>query len=281
MSTLDSRLNAYRADLADVRLKGRIEVPNYSEGEMAVISAPLASVRREPRSDAMQITQALMGESARVFERREGWAWAQLENDGYVGYVADEALSPSHNEPTHRIAVPSTFMFPAANIKSQPCVPIPMNGRVSITALDGTLARLAPGGVIHAAHLKAIGDNERDWVAIAEKFLHMPYLWGGKSVSGLDCSGLVQLSLEAAGISCPRDTDMQEKAFGARLSVDDFSSLRRGDLIFWKGHVGIMTDGAMLLHANGHFMQVTLEPLATAVARIKARHGDVTAIKRP
>jgi len=280
MSALDSRLHAFRADLADIRLKGRIEAAHYADGDLRQVRAPIAAVYREPQADSLQITQALLGERCRVFDLHEGWAWVQLENDGYVGYIAEEALSAHVTDSTHRVSVPSTFIYPASNLKAQPAIPITLNAGVTVTGHEGKFARLKGGGFVFAGHLSPAQERQGDFVAVAEMFRGVPYLWGGKSAMGLDCSGLVQLSLEAVGIACPRDTDMQQRALGETLRVNDLDTLRRGDLVFWNGHVGIMSNEADLLHANGHHMLVALEPLRNAVARIKASYGEVTAIKR-
>lgn len=281
MNKLDPRLNAFRSDLADARL-GRAAAGDARlvEGEARVIAAPVLSLHREPRFDARIDTQGLLGERVRVFETREGWAWLQLEKDGYVGYAALDDLAAPASPPTHRVAVPSTFMFPAPDIKAQPVVTVTLNAEVTVLREDERFAHLANGRFIIARHLKPLGEFEADFVAVAEAFRHVPYLWGGKSVLGLDCSGLVQLSLQAAGRISPRDSDMQENGLGHALPLGDFAGLKRGDLIFWDGHVGIMADARQLLHANGHFMQVTLEPLADAVERIARRYGKMTAIKR-
>lgn len=280
MNKLDPRLNAIRADLADARLGAAAGAARLTAGEARVVAAPVLSLHREPRFDARIDTQALLGERVRVFETHEGWAWLQLEKDGYVGYAALDDLAAPADPATHRVVVPSTFMFPAPDIKAQPVVTVTMNAEVAVLREDERFAHLANGRFIIARHLKPLGDFEADFVAVAEAFRHVPYLWGGKSVLGLDCSGLVQLSLQAAGRIAPRDSDMQENGLGGALPIDGFEGLRRGDLIFWDGHVGIMADGRQLLHANGHFMQVTLEPLADAVDRIAKRYGRVTAIKR-
>jgi cell wall-associated NlpC family hydrolase len=280
MTQLDKRLHAYRPDLADARLRGKVEAAGFSEGEIRTLTGPLAGLHREPRFDSMQLTQVLMGERLRVFDAREGWAWVQLESDGYVGYLSEDMLGPATEVATHTVGVPSAFMFPAPHIKSQPVTTLPMNAAVRTIKLDGEFAQLANGQFIAARHLRPVGSFEADYVAVAERFLHVPYLWGGKSVMGLDCSGLVQLSLQAAGIPCPRDTDMQEKALGKPVAPAVPASLRRGDLVFWKGHVGIMTDAEYLLHANGHFMQVTKEPLEVAIDRIAKSDGRVTSIRR-
>lgn len=280
MTKLDPRLNALRADVADARLAAAAPGARLVEGELREVAVPILSLYREPRFDARLDTQGLMGERVRVFDVREGWAWLQLEADGYVGYAAEDDLGALQSTPTHRIAVPSTFMFPAPDIKSQPVVTLTMNAKVAVIGGDERFAHLANGRFVVARHLKPISESEADFVAVAEAYLHVPYLWGGKSVRGLDCSGLMQLSLEAAGRVAPRDSDMQEQQLGEALPKDDLNGLKRGDLVFWAGHVGVMTDAEMLLHANGHFMQVTHEPLRTAVERIGRGNSPVTTIKR-
>jgi len=278
--TIDPRLNAIRPDIADARLAASAGDARLVEGVLKEVAVPLLSLHREPRFDARLDTQALMGERVRVFDTREGWAWLQLESDFYVGYAALDDLSDGPSAPTHRVAVPSTFMFPAPDIKSQPAVTLTLNAKLRVLRQDERFAHLANGRFVVARHLKPLGEDEADFVAVAESYLHVPYLWGGKSVLGLDCSGLVQLSLQAAGKASPRDSDMQEKALGQNLPKDDLDGLRRGDLVFWDGHVGIMRDARTLLHANGHFMQVTSEPLKDAIERIAARSGKITSIKR-
>ncbi|MGE0008539.1 MAG: C40 family peptidase [Parvibaculaceae bacterium] len=280
MNKLDPRLNALRADIADARLAAGAPGARLVEGEAREVAVPLLSLHREPRFDARLDTQALLGERVRVFDSREGWAWLQLEADSYVGYAALDDLAVPQSGPTHRVAVPSTFMFPAPDIKSQPVVTLTMNARIAVVGGDERFAHLANGRFVVARHLKPLSESEPDFVAVAEAHLHVPYLWGGKSVLGLDCSGLVQLALEAAGRACPRDSDMQETVLGRALPTDGLDDLKRGDLVFWQGHVGIMTDARNLLHANGHFMQVTCEPLRAAVDRIARRHGGITAIRR-
>ena len=280
MNQIDKRLNALRPDIADARLARMAQGARLVEGDIKQIEVPLLSLYGEPRFDARLDTQGLMGERVRVFDSQEGWAWLQLETDGYVGYASLDDLAPPQSTPTHRVAVPSTFMFPGPDIKSQPVVTLTMNARVQVIGGDEKFAHLANGRFIVARHLKPVSESEPDFVAVAEAYLHVPYLWGGKSVLGIDCSGLVQLALEASGRVSPRDADMQEVQLGDALPKDDLGNLRRGDLVFWDGHVGIMTDHRMLLHANGHFMQVTHEPLLPAVERIARRHSPVTAIRR-
>lgn len=280
MTGLDPRLHAYRSDLADAALAGRITAERFVEPKLMQVFEPVISVHKAPRFDAMQLTQALMGEVVKLFHEQEGWAFVQLVRDGYVGYVKSDALSASNAGATHRVAVPSTFIYPDASLKAQPAVLVTLNAQVSVVEANGSYARLANGRFVFAAHLKPVDTAEADFVAVAEMFRNVPYYWGGKSALGLDCSGLVQVALEACGMAALRDSDMQEATLGERRLVNDLDSLKRGDLVFWKGHVGIMTDGHTLLHANGHHMMVVAEPLKDAVDRIAARYGEITSIRR-
>lgn len=280
MSKLDPRLHAYRPDLADAALQGRVEAQRFVEPRLMQVVEPVITIHKSPRFDAMQLTQALFGEAVKLFHEEEGWAWVQLARDGYVGYVNGNALSPQVMPSTHRVAVPSTFMYPEANLKTLPAVPLTLNAQVAVNSESGAFSRLSNGRFVFTAHLKRVDEVESDFVAVAEMFRHVPYYWGGKSVHGLDCSGLVQLSLEACGKQALRDSDMQEATLGERLMVNDLDALTRGDLVFWNGHVGIMTDEKTLLHANGHHMMVVAEPLKDAVGRIAARYGQLTSIRR-
>ncbi len=228
----------------------------------------------------MQLTQALMGETAKVFEEDNGWAWVQLEGDGYVGYVNAKALSADISAPTHRVAVPSTFLYLKPNLKTQPATVITLNAQVTVAGTEESFSKLSDGRFAFSDHLKPVGKWDADFVTVAEMFRYAPYYWGGKSMHGLDCSGLVQLALEACGIPALRDSDMQEESLGEPVLVNDLTGLRRGDLVFWDGHVGIMADSATLLHANGHHMMVVAEPLEIAVERIARLYGHITSIKR-
>lgn len=259
---------------------GRVAADRFVEPRLMQVVEPVVSVHAAPRFDAMQLTQALMGEAVKLFHEEEGWAFVQLAADGYVGYVNGNALSPQVVTPTHRVCVPATFLYPEPNLKAQPAVALTLNAQVAVMAESGAFSQLSGGRFLFTAHLKPAGSFESDFVSVAEMFRHVPYYWGGKSVQGLDCSGLVQLALEACGKPALRDTDMQENTIGETLRANDLDSLLRGDLVFWKGHVGIMTDGLRLLHANGHHMMVVEEPLKDAVERIAASYGEVTSIRR-
>lgn len=277
MSELDRRLNAYRDDLAARALEGRVAAPRYADGVPRQIATGLASVRRRPDATSRQDTEALFGEAVTVYDVRDGWAWVQLESDGYVGYVLESALGAPH-APTHTVTAERTFLYPEADIKSPALMALSLGSPLAVVGAKGALLELASGGYVVARHAAAAGDFAEDFVAVAEALVGIPYLWGGKSTKGLDCSGLLQLAMQRAGLGCPRDSDMQAKALGRSTSQD--SVLQRGDLVFWPGHVGIMVDASRLLHANGHHMQVVIEPLTEAVERIAGTGVVVSDVRR-
>lgn len=277
------RLTPARPDLAAESLRGLVEAPRYVSPTPMRVIAPVAALRREPRPDAPLDTQLFAGEPFDVLdEDDEGFAWGRSGRDGYVGYVSREALGPAEPAPTHRVSALGTPVYPGPSLKLPTETFLPLGAQVAVAGEDKGYARLAGGGFVHAGHLAPLASREPDFVAVAERFLHAPYLWGGRTARGLDCSGLVQVSLQAAGIEAPRDADMQEATLGAALPVDDtLSHLRRGDLVFWKGHVAIMLDEARMIHANGHHMAVAIEPLAQARARILANsYGAITSLRR-
>lgn len=279
---LDRRLTPARPDLAARHLDGQVEALAFADPVPMRVVAPFASLRREPRPDAALDTQALAGEQVRVYEQHEGWAWGQLVGDSYVGYLPDDALAGDAAVPTHRVRALRTFVYPGPSIKLPPLEALSFGATLAVTGESGDFLVSARGGHVFKPHLCARDVHEPDFVAVAERFLEVPYLWGGKTSLGLDCSALTQLSLAAAGIAAPRDSDLQEKGLGEAVAFDDdLTGLKRGDLVFWKGHVGVMTDPDMLLHATAYSMSVIREPLRVARDRIRARHaGPITAIRR-
>ncbi len=277
---LDPRLHPYRSDLAAAHLEGRVEAARFVAGVEAYVAEPSAPVHGAPRRDGEMTSEALFGEAVTVYEEHEGWAWVQLRDDGYVGYVPANALKPGTFAATHRICVPRTFLFPEPDIKSIPMTSLPFSASVAGTMGEGDFMAVKGGGFIYAKHVRPLDHMADDWVAVAESFLGAPYLWGGKTIAGLDCSGLVQVSARAAGHDVPRDSDMMRENFGAALP-GDHDGLARGDVVFWKGHVGIMRDAETLLHANAHHLLCVSEPLGDAVKRIEPAAGQVLQINRP
>jgi len=271
----DRRVTPARPDLAAAYLKGKVAAPRFVEGETFAIGVGRASLRVRPSDDAAQDSQLLFGEVFTVYDRKDGWAWGQAANDLFVGYVRESALAKPVAGGT-RISALMAPVFSAANLKTPVRDLLPMNAVVSVGARDGDYVNVGPG-FVHQRHLAP--ETEKDFVAIAERFLGVPYVWGGKTAAGLDCSGLIQTALQAVGKAAPRDTDMMERSLGERALAAS-EPLQRGDLVFWKGHMGVMLDNARLLHANAFHMMVAIEPLADAIPRIQAVAGPVTSVKR-
>lgn len=280
MPAFDPRLTPARADLAAKHLEGKVQAACFVEGRVYEVIEPQAPLRREPRPDVSLDTEALKGERVTVYDsNREGWAWGQLAADGYVGWLPDNALAPPGATPTHKVTALRTLVFPGPSIKMPPLEALPLGARLAIARIEDRMAVTPSGAYVPAAHLAPLDWNEKDFVAVAERFVGVPYLWGGKTALGLDCSGLVQVALTACGVSCPRDSDMQEAALGNAVAAD-LSALRRGDLIFWKGHVAIVRDRDSLVHANAYHMAAAIEPIAEAVARVRNAGSEITSIRR-
>jgi len=277
----DPRLTPARGDIAAKYLEGKVKAERFVEGESFEVTDALAPLRRAPAADAEQMTQALRGERVTIYDRTsEGWAWGQLESDGYVGWLPDAALGKPVATPTHRVTAIRTFAFPGPSIKLPPVQTLVLASALTIAREDGAFAVTREGWHVPKPHLAAIGHREIDFVAVAERFLGTPYLWGGKSSLGIDCSGLVQISLNAAGIGCPRDSDMQRDGLGKSLDATESKALRRGDLLFWNGHVAIACDADTIVHANAHHMATVIENTRAAITRIKAAGSELIAIKR-
>jgi cell wall-associated NlpC family hydrolase len=286
LTARDARLHAFRSDLADDRLRGEVAAERFVAGRSARIVAAVADIRKAPAPDAGVNTQALFGADVRVFERAAGWAWIQAEGDGYVGYVVEAVLGVREAEPTHLVAAPRSFLYPGPDLKLSRSGELSMGSAVTVAGYAetrGTRYALLPSGeALVAGHLRPIGEAATDYVAVAETLLYTPYLWGGVSGFGIDCSGLVQLAMRMAGRNVLRDTDMQAESIGEPVEpAPGFSGLRRGDLVFWKGHVAIMTDAENMIHANGHTMLVSRERLPDAVDRIDYLYGGPTGFRRP
>ena len=262
----DSRLTLARPDLARVELEGVVKAERFAPATPRRVRAPATAIRRAPDSGAEQLDQLLLGEAFDVLEIRDGFAWGQARRDGYVGHVEAAALGEAGPAPTHWVSALRTYAYAQPAIRAAAFGPLSMNALVSIDEESGVFAHAVDVGWIARRHLAPVGESLSDFVAVAERYLGAPYLWGGRDSLGLDCSGLVQQALYACGKTCPRDTD-QQAGMGETVPGN---ALIRGDLVFWKGHVAIMVDDANIIHANAHHMKVAIEPLADAVGRIDA-----------
>jgi len=273
----DPRITPARPDLAAQHLEGKVTAAHFVAGEEREVIDAQAPLRAHPAPDAPLVTEALMGERVTIYDfNDEGWAWGQLAADGYVGWLPANALLAPRGEPTHKVIALRTLAFPGPSIKLPPTAMPPLGSRVTVTREQERFAVTALG-FIPAHHLAPLDHREKDFVAVAERFLGTPYLWGGKTNYGLDCSGLAQVALNACGIACPRDSDMIERQIGHAIDV---AQARRGDLVFWKGHMAIVRDATTIVHANAFHMAVAIEPLAEAIVRISATGSEVTSVKR-
>ena len=278
MDGFDPRTTLARDDLADQALDGIVRAPRFRATEALQCAASVAGVRKAPDIHAEQSDQLVFGEVFETLDHRDGWAWGRARRDGYVGWVEATALATGVIAPTHRVSALRTYAFPEPNAHSAPPMLLTLNAMVTVEEEQDRFVKVARARWVFAEHLAELDVFEHDPVAVAERHLEAPYQWGGRESVGLDCSGLVQQALFACGRACPRDTDLQEAALGHPI---DRSSLRRGDLVFWDGHVAWMLDEAQVIHATGHHMQVMVEPLDAVVERFRAAGtGEPTSLRR-
>jgi cell wall-associated NlpC family hydrolase len=258
---LDERVHAYRRDIADIALAGQLFAPHYARPLIRGCGTRQAFVRYAPSDEARIASELLPGEEFAVLEISGGWAWGYSRHDHYVGYV--EIISLIEAPPaTHLVAAPEAAILPEPDIHVPHLATLPMGARVTGQEQSGFL--LTDVGYLSFTQVRPLDAVERDPVGVAERLLGAPYLLGGRSPRGIDCSGLVQVSLAFCGIPSPRDSD-QQRVLGTAL--DDGAPLKRGDLIFFDGHVGFMADEAKLIHATAHTGAVVVEPLADVHAR--------------
>jgi len=278
LAPADPRVTPWRDGVASRSLEGIVPAEVYLDAKTMACAVAAAGVHRSPDLASEQMDQILFGEAFEAIEEEAGgFVWGQARRDGYVGFVAAAALAAPAPEPTHRIAAVRTYAFAEPSIKSRASGPYSMNALVTVEAQEGRLCKVAGAGWMAAEHLAPVGVFETDVAAVAERFAGTPYLWGGRESLGLDCSGLVQAALFACGLACPRDAD-QQAGLGHEIARGDF---RRGDLVFWRGHVAIGLDDTRIVHANGHHMMVAIEPLEAALGRIEAAGvGKPTAFRR-
>ncbi len=274
----DRRLTPANARIAHVSLRGSIDGVAFVEGEEKSVCVSVADIRNEPGGNLER--QLLFGDHFRMLETDcgGGYCFGQAQDGNYVGYVLQSDLG-EFQPPSHIICSLGAQVYPAPELKTVPTMNLPFGAYLPVVGAENGYCKSATGGFIPLQQIAPMGRNFPDFVTVAEAFLRVPYLWGGDSNLGLDCSALVHISLRAQGIESPRDSDLQERGLGQEISED--MELQRGDLVFWKGHVGIMQDAIQIIHANAHFMAVTSEPLADVSARIRAAgDGNITSRRR-
>lgn len=272
---MDRRLTPANGRVAAARLKGLVTAERYTEGEVRRVGSELADLLDAP--GGRRERQLLHGETVTVYEERGGWAFAEAARDGYVGYIRAEALAP-HAEATHFVCVPASHLYTAPDIRRPEAMGLSFGARLRIVSGHGAFHETDGGLFVPRVHIRPLNRPFSDPATVAQLFFGAPYLWGGNSIRGIDCSGLVQAAHLACGIACPGDSDLQEAALGAPLPEEE--PLRRGDLVFWKGHVAIAVDGETLIHANAHHMAVAYEPADVAARRIAGQGGGPVTSRR-
>jgi hypothetical protein len=282
LPALDPRITPARPDLAAAHLKGVVEAERFVEPVDRQVISACAPIRRTPEPEGAVDDQLLAGDVFAMLEERDGWGWGYSRADGFVGWVDLLDFSAEIEAVDHRVTALRTYAFSRPDLKSEPNLLLSLNASFRAGRRESRYVEAVGLGWVFTGHAAPLDAHAGDFVAVAESFLGAPYLWGGKESLGLDCSGLVQMALQAAGMAVPRDSDQQEVRLSASWQVvTDDPARQRGDVVFWPGHVGIMTDSEHLLHANGHWMEVTLEPFAEAEARIREGHAPVRTIVRP
>lgn len=276
------KTTAARGDIAAKHLEGKVIAERFVEGTVYEVAVPQAPLRPEPRADAALDTEALKGERVMIYDTNdEGWSWGQLEADRYVGWLPTDALRPAGAPQTYTVSALRTFVFPGPDIKLAPIETLSFGCKLRVARIQQAFAVTTDNGYVPLVHLGGAAYRESDFVSVAERFVGTPYLWGGKTSLGIDCSGLVQLALASVGVAWPRDTIDQEP-LGTRIEPEsDLSNLIRGDLVFWLGHVAIVRDNATLIHANARHMAVTIEPIWRVVTRaIRSDSLDISSVRR-
>lgn len=272
---LDGRVHAARGDLADISLAGTLFSAHYARAVELTCIAAGAPVHDAPSAFSGAVSELLRGEVFHALDLTTDWAWGFCGHDGYVGYVRRDALD-IREVATHRVTASAAPLFSAADIKSSIADYWPRGALLQGEAQGNFIA--CAEGYVHVRHVATADRKETDWTVVAEHYLGLPYVWGGRGHRGVDCSGLVQVALGQCGLAVPRDTDLQREGIGSPLAED--AALTRGDIVFFPGHVGIMADETHLLHANAHWMTVLVEPLGDVIARLGSAESPILARRR-
>jgi hypothetical protein len=280
MNKPDPRRHAYRDDLAAISLGGIVSAPRFVEPTPMQVRVAATPLRRAPDASLGYETELVAGEIFDVYDRADGFAWGQARRDGYVGYCPIEALGAPLLAATHWVSALRGFLYPGPGIKTTPLGYLPYGAEITVEGQEGDFAR-TPLGFVYASHLSALANRPLDPVTEAERFLGTPYLWGGKSSLGIDCSGLVQTVCFACAITAPRDSDMQEAELGSPLPMpNDPASLPRGALLFWPGHVALSQGGGRMIHATAFTMNVVSEEIEPALRRIESKGPGLRSVRQ-
>lgn len=269
---LDPRIHPYRPDVAADFLKGKVVSEAFVPGREQWVAAASAPVMAAADVGQLQASELLFGETFFVYDERDGWSWGQCGHDGYVGYVLSGTLTSVRPPPNHWVTAARSLVFPDPKGEYPATMSLSLMAKVTVLEEKGEFVHLASGGWLFKRHLAPLGETRPDFIATAEAFSRVPYLWGGRGGLGIDCSGLIQVALAAAGVAVPRDSDMQSEEIGEDVPVpDDPASLERGDILFFPGHVGIYVGEGAFLHASSFEMMVATHPLEDVLGRFRER----------
>ncbi len=283
---MDPRITPASDDIAANWLRGQVEAVRYTPGSPRTVIRDGAPLRFTPDNNAGLESQLIYGEDFQVFKERDGWCWGQNLSDDYVGYVPAADLTENVFAPDHQVAALHSHLYTEPDLKRPVAGILSMSARVKIVDVEGKFCRIASGHWLPSRHLVSLDYRTQDFIGTALKFIGVPYLWGGRTAFGLDCSSLVQLALRMAAITAPRDSDLQEAgpgAVGSLVEMDDeqdFSRLEEGDLVFFPGHVGLFVNGWRFLHANAFDMQVSLHGFSDVLDRANRDNAGVSSIRR-
>ncbi|MFQ5763805.1 MAG: NlpC/P60 family protein [Rhodospirillales bacterium] len=269
---LDPRIHPYRHDVAADFLKGKVVSEAFVPGREQWVAEPHAAVMTAADIGQLQASELLFGETFFVYDEKDGWSWGQCGHDGYVGYVLSESLTRIRTPLTHWVTAARSLVFPDPKGEYPATTSLSLMAKVTVLDEKDEFVHLASGGWLFKRHLAPLGETRPDFIANAETFTRVPYLWGGRGGLGIDCSGLIQVALTAAGIAVPRDSDMQAEEIGEDVPVpDDPAALERGDILFFPGHVGIYVGDGQFLHASSFEMMVATHPLTDVLGRFRER----------
>lgn len=269
---MDRRLTPYSGRKALFSLQGQLNA-DFVEGEAFRVNRPVIDLLKSPHG--ARDRQLLWGDKLLVIDRDQGQAFVQAQKDGFCGWIDETSLQPDY-VPTHWVAARASHLYSGPKVQAAEICALPLGAEVQVTGFDGNFA-ITPQGCIPKMHLRALSDRPTDPVAVAESLLGTPYLWGGNSHAGIDCSGLAQVSLLACGIAAPGDSD-QQQALGRALPAAE--PLQRGDLLFWKGHIALVANDDLMIHANGHTMNVAYEGISAGIQRIIDQNGGPVTHRR-
>ena len=280
--SFDPRVTPVRDDLVATHLRDRYPRANQASGQLRRATVSRATLSFGPDAAARRESELLFGEGFTVFDERDGWAWGQAARDHYVGWLPSDMLGPDLGAPTHEVVVPATYLYPEADLKSPAPVRLSLASLVVATGRrEDNFLEAAGGGWIHVNHVAPREVVESDYVSTGLSLVGVPYLWGGRSSDGMDCSGFIQVVLQRAGLMPPRDSDQQEAVVGTPFdNDDDLGKLRRDDILFFQGHVGIVLDGWRFLHASASNMTVSIQRLSNVVDHAKEAGTPPRAVRR-